>query len=103
MIRGEVRWCDLPGSGGRPVVILTRDTVIPLLDNVMVAVVTRTIRGIPSEVLVDTRDGMPYRGVVNLDNIHTVPKRRVRDVITTLSTAQLDEVCEALRFATACG
>lgn len=103
MIRGEVRWCDLPGYGSRPVVILTRDTVIPLLTDVMVAIVTTNIRGIPSEVVLDEADGVPKRSAVNLDNIHTVPKQQVREVVTRLSSARLDEVCEALRFATACG
>ena len=44
MIRGEVRWCDLPGSGDRPVVILTRDTVIRLAPEAAgTPVVERTI------------------------------------------------------------
>jgi mRNA interferase MazF len=85
------------------VLVLTRDTVLPLLSEVMVAIVTTNIRGIPSEVVVDEADGVPRRSAINLDNIHTVPKQRVRDIITRLSRARLDEVCEALRFATACG
>lgn len=102
MIRGEVWWGDVPGIGRRPLLVLTRDTAIPLLHDVVVATTTRTIRGIPSEVVLDERDGMPHRSVVNFDTLYTISKRLLVSRITTLSSARLDEACEALRYAFAC-
>jgi len=69
---------------------------------VVVALLTRTIRGIPSEVVLELDDGVPERSAISFDNIYTIPKRAGRIRITTLSPDRLDEVCEALRFAAGC-
>lgn len=102
MTRGEVWWADVPGVGRRPVLLLTRDEALPLLGRLCVALLTTTVRGLPSEVVVDEMDGLPQRSAVTLDNLHTVPKTVLRHRITALTRAHMDEVCEALRFATAC-
>lgn len=50
MRRGEVWWADLPEPvGSRPVVILTRDTVLHSVQSIVVGLVTRTVRGLPTE------------------------------------------------------
>jgi len=59
--------------GSRPVVILTRDAVLHSIDSVVVTLVTRTVRGLPTEVVLGRRQGLPARCVANLDNILTVP------------------------------
>jgi mRNA interferase MazF len=102
MTRGEVWWGDIPRMGRRPVLVLTRDTAIPLLTSVVVAIVTTQVRGIPTEVALDHRDGMPRASVVSFDNLITLSKRQFISRITELSNAKLEEVCEALRFAMAC-
>lgn len=102
MSRGEIWWSDLPGLGRRPVLILTRDPAIALLGQVVVAMLTTTVRGIPSEVVLEPSDGVPQRSVVSLDNIHTISKRRLIRRVTKLSARGLAEVCEALRYAVAC-
>jgi len=102
VIRGEVWWADVPGIGRRPVLLLTRDEAIPLLGRLSVALLTTTVRGLPSEVVVDESDGLPQRSAVTLDNLHTVPKGLLRQRITAVTRARMDEVCAALRFATAC-
>jgi mRNA interferase MazF len=76
--RNEIYWADLgPAGGRRPVCILTRDAVIQVLDRVTCAPITRTIRGIPSEVEVGPEHGLPEKAVINCDNIITVGKARL--------------------------
>lgn len=102
MTRGEIWWSDVPGLGRRPVLVLTRDAAIPVLGRVAVALLTTTVRGIPTEVELDGADGVPQRCAVSLDNVYTISKRRLTQRITRLSDPHLSEVCAALRFAVAC-
>jgi mRNA interferase MazF len=100
--RGEVRWLELPDEGRRPVCVLTRQEAIPVLHNVLVALVTRTIRNIPTEVRLREDDGMPAECVVSLDNLRTIPRARLSEPITTLSGVRMHELCRALTLATGC-
>lgn len=86
----------------RPVVVLTRQEVIPLLRTVMVAPVTSAIRGAPSEVVLGIDDGLKTDSAVNLDHVQTVDKRQLHRFVATLSTARMGEVCRALAIATGC-
>jgi mRNA interferase MazF len=73
--RSDIIWADLGAPSGRRLVcILTRDAAIPLLNKVTCALITRTIRGIPSEVEVGTEHGLPEVAVINCDNVITVAK-----------------------------
>lgn len=56
--RGEVWWGEEPQRGRRPYLVLTRNAVIGELSEVLVAVVTRTMRRIPTQVEIDKSDGM---------------------------------------------
>jgi mRNA interferase MazF len=98
--QGEIWWANLPEPlGWRPVLILTRTDVIPNLLWVTVAPVTRTIRGIPSEVELDLSDGVPHPCAVTLDNIATVEHDLLIQFITALSAQRMNEVWEALHSA----
>lgn len=100
MKRGEVRWYEFqPPDKRRPVLILTRNSVIPYLNEVTIAPVTSTIRGILSEVVLGPEDGMPRDCAINFDHIQTVPKRKIGRWITILSPEKLNEVAPALCFA----
>jgi mRNA interferase MazF len=100
MKRGEVWWVDLPAPAGRrPAVLLSRDSAYRVRAAITVAPVTRTIRNIPVEVILDRSDGMPARCVVNLDDITTLPKILIRQRITALSTEKIRQVDQAIRFA----
>ena len=100
MRRGEVRWYTFSQPDKkRPVVILTRDTVIDYLGEVTVAPVTSTVRDIPSEVLLLRADGMPRDCAINLDHIQTVAKGRIGALITTLSAEKMVMLRQALLFA----
>jgi mRNA interferase MazF len=72
--RGDIIWADLgPPAGRRPVCVLTRDAAIAVLTAITCAPITRTIRGIRSEVDVGPEQGLPVQSVVSCDNLITVP------------------------------
>lgn len=100
MRRGEVWWARLPQPiGRRPVLLLSRDAAYSVRTSVTVAIITRTIRNIPVEVLLGQEDGMPTDCVVNLDDILTLPKSRLTERITTLSPEKMTAVAKAIVFA----
>lgn len=100
MRRGEVWWAELPPPiGRRPVLLLSRDAAYSVRTSVTVAVITRTIRNIPVEVLLGQEDGMPIECVVNLDNILTMPKSRLTERITILSAEKMTAVVKTIVFA----
>jgi len=83
----------------RPVVILTRDSALEYLAEATVAPVTRTIRDIPTEVLLRSVDGLPEDCAVNLDRVQTVTKSKLGALITTLDRSKMESVRRALMFA----
>ncbi len=99
---GEVWWLEDEGIGRRPVLILTRSSAIDVLIRVVVAPITRTVRRIPSEVLLDEGDGMPERCAVTMDSLRTVSKGLLTRRITMLSHGKLFQLCEAMKFALDC-
>jgi mRNA interferase MazF len=98
--QGEVWWADLPEPAGRrPVVVLTRSDAIPVLANVTVAPLTRSIRGIPTEVELTEAHGVPTRSAVSLDNILTVPQSDLVSRIVVLDADTMNAVFEAIHRA----
>lgn len=98
MNRGDVWDADLAG-GRRPVVIVTRDVVIPLLTRVTVAPVTNTVRGIPSEVPLGPGEALERDCVANCDNLATIPKDSLRRRRGELGPESLQELSRALSVA----
>ena len=103
MKRGEVWWVDDPEAGRRPHLLLTRDAAIPVLASVLAVPATRTIRGIPTEVLLGPEDGMPVDCALSLDNLTVLPKAFFTERIAALGPHHLANVCRALAVATECG
>ncbi|MFH1329182.1 MAG: type II toxin-antitoxin system PemK/MazF family toxin [Actinomycetota bacterium] len=99
--RGEVWWVEMPGKR-RPVLVLTREAAVPVLRTLLVAPVTRRIRGLPTEVLLDHDDGMPTECAVTLDNVTLADKAYFAGLQARLSPARMAEVCRALRVAAGC-
>jgi len=100
MKRGEIRWYEFqPPNKRRPVLILTRDSVLPHLNEVTIAPITSTIRGIASELKLSTADGMPQDCAINFHHLQTVPKRQIGRLLTTLSEEKLRDAGPALCFA----
>ena len=104
MKRGEVRWYRFARPDKqRPVVVLSRDSIIPYLGEVTVAPVTTTVRNIPSEVFLSHAEGMPRECAVNCDHLQTISRGKLGALITTLSASTMNEVAAAIRFALALG
>ena len=101
--RGEVRLCRFaPPDKQRPVLVLTRDSAIRHLATVTIAPIASTIRGVPSEVILDIDDGMKSRCAVNLHNAVTVAQTRLGRRVGALSTQRMQQVCAALGFSLGC-
>ena len=100
MRRGEIWWADLPlPKGRRPVVLLSRDAAYRVRRSVTVAPLTRTIRNIPVEVLLDQGDGLASRCVANLDDITTISKSALKERISVLSAERMQQIDDSIRFA----
>lgn len=101
--RGELWWCEPPEIGRRPVVVLSRDAAIPRLRRALVAPCTTTIRGLPSEVMLEPADDpIGRRSAVNLDSVESVSIAVLVERLGTLSAARLREICSALEVAVDC-
>jgi mRNA interferase MazF len=102
MRRGEVWFAATPG-GDRPVLVLTRDPVADRIDAVVVAALTRTHRGLVSELQLTAQDdNVPTDCVVSFDNLHTLRKATFRRRIATLAPARMAQACRTLAAATGC-
>ena len=102
MRRGEIRWYTfrVPDKR-RPVLILTRDDVLDRLNEIIFAPVTRTIRGLSTEVILTAADGMPVNCALNLDHVSLAQRSRLGSVLCSLPEPRWDEVRRALLIA--CG
>jgi mRNA interferase MazF len=85
--------------GSRPVIILTRDAVLENIGSIVVALVTRTIRQLPTEVVRGRRQGLPVSCVANLDNILTVPRQRLTRLMGACDAAKIEELNQAIKIA----
>jgi mRNA interferase MazF len=100
MRRGEIRWYRFSSPDKkRPVLILTRNSLLEYLNEVTIAPITSTVRDIPSEVLLNRDDGMPRACVINLDHVQTVSKDKLGGLVTVLPAQRMQEVRSAVLFA----
>jgi mRNA interferase MazF len=97
-----VWWGELPQTGRRPFLVMTRDAAIPVLNTVIAAPVTRTVRGIPTEVRLDPADGMPEECAASFDNLRVVPKSHLVSRICALDVVRMAEACAAAGAALGC-
>lgn len=102
MKRGEIRWYTFPAPDKRrPVLVLTRDEVIDRLNEIIVVPVTRTIRGLTTEVVLTPDDGMPVTCALNFDHISIAQRNRITSLICHLPQGRWPDVQRALMIA--CG
>lgn len=101
-MRGDVWWGEVPDAKPRPYLVLTRDEAVPVLRRILVAPVTKTVRGIPTEVPLGPPEGLPAECVASLDNVVTLHKAMLVRRMGALSPERRGEPCEALRAATDC-
>ena len=100
--RGEVWWGEIEDIGRRPFLIMTRPSAIPVLNHLVVAPVTRTIRNIPTELRLGPDDGMPAECAASFDNLRVVPKALLVERICALGPDRRAQACAALRTALDC-
>jgi len=98
--RGDICWYTFktPDKKG-PVLIMTRESAIPVLNSVTIAPITSTIRSIPTELVLTEEDGLPTTCAANFDNLQTVPKSNIGDRITRLTARRMQEAAAAVSFA----
>ena len=100
MKRGEIRWYKFTRPDKkRPILILTRDSILEYLGEVTIAPITSTIRNIPSEVFLSKHDGMLRDCAVNCDHIQTVAKGKIGALISALSPEKMKKVRKAIAFS----
>jgi mRNA interferase MazF len=99
---GQIWWADLSGEKIRPVVVLTRRRVAGRLQRVVVAPVTSTVRGIPSEVALGRTEGVQSGSVANLDNLQLVEVDALLGRMGTVAAARWYEFCAAVAFSMSC-
>jgi mRNA interferase MazF len=101
--RGEIRLLDRPHPDKRrPVLVLSRPALIPLLHTVTVAAVTSALRGAPTEVEVGIDEGLKHTSCVNLCNLFTVRQAELGPYVGTVSREKMGEICQALAIACGC-
>jgi mRNA interferase MazF len=101
--RGEIWHYAFGGPDKRrPVLVISRQDVLGLLHTAMVAPITSTIRGAPSEVIVGATDGLKHESAVNLDHVQTVEQSRLVKRVGQVSAETMRDVCRALAIAVGC-
>ena len=102
MQRGEIWFAATPG-GDRPVLVLTQDPAAGRIGSIVVAALTRTVRGVVSELeLTTVDDGVPSNCVVNFDNIHTIPREACRRLVGQLGPPRMAMAGQRLRDSVGC-
>lgn len=95
-------WSEDPALGRRPVLVLSRDAVLPVLRRPLVAPLTTRVRHVPTEVALDVDDGLPRPCVVSLDNVQPLAVATLAERVTQLGAVRLAAVCKAMAVATEC-
>lgn len=102
MERGEIRWYRFAAPNKRrPVLLLSRSGVVDILNEIIVVPATRTIRGLATEVILSSDDGMPALSALNFDHVTLAGRDRLGPVIAELRLSRWPDVRRALLAA--CG
>lgn len=100
--QAELWLMETPNQRRRPVLIVSRDEVIPVLNNVVVAPVTSTIRNIPTCVPVGPEEGIDHDSVATFDNLAAVPKLVLTTRLGELGAGGRHQICKALDAVANC-
>ena len=93
-VQGDIWWAESEGRR-RPVLVVTRTEAIPVLNRIVVAPVTRTIREIPTEVRLNVDDGLPEPCVASFDNLQPIRKSFLTSRLGSIWHRRY-EICSAL-------
>jgi mRNA interferase MazF len=100
--RAEGWWGEIEDVGRRPFLVMTRSAAIPVLHNALAAPITRTVRGIPTEVHLGVDDGMPTDGAASFHNLRVIPKAYFVNRVRSLDSVRMIEARQALRAVVDC-
>ncbi len=100
-LQGEVWWAEAEDKR-RPVLIVTRDAAVPVLHRLVVAPVTRTVRGIPTEIALGDDEGLPVACAASFDNLQPVRRSLLTTRAGALGPIRRSEVCRALSALADC-
>jgi len=99
--RGEIWWGEAPDDKGRPFLVVSRDVANEVMQRVLVAPVTRRVRGLPSELALGAEEGLPVDSVASFDNVRPFPKAMLVRRLGALGP-RLHELCRAAQAALDC-
>lgn len=94
--QGDIWWAEIPESGRRPSLVVTRDAAIPVLRTLLVAPITRTVRDIPTEIALGPEDGLTEPCAASFDNLRLVPAWVLTEQVGHLAAPKVLEICRAL-------
>jgi mRNA interferase MazF len=100
--QGELWLLEAPNEKRRPVVVVSRNEVIPVVNNVVVAPVTSTIRSIPTCIPVGPDEGIDHESVATFDSMAAVPKGMLTIRLGSLGPSARHLICSALRALADC-
>jgi mRNA interferase MazF len=103
LTRGQIWLLDRPRPDKRrPVLVLSRPSLVHALHTVTVVAITTSLRGSPTEVQLGSDEGLKRVSCANLCNLFTIPQSDLLTFVGTVSDAKMREVCRALAIATGC-
>lgn len=91
--RGEVWWGETPDEEGRPFLVVSRDAANQVMQRVLVAPVTRRLRGVPSELGLGGDEGLPVESAASFDKLRPFPKALLVRRLGALGATRLHEIC----------
>ncbi|MEJ7891167.1 MAG: type II toxin-antitoxin system PemK/MazF family toxin [Solirubrobacteraceae bacterium] len=94
MSRGDVWWGEAPDEQGRPFLVVSRDAANEVMQRVLVAPITRRVRGVPSELALGSAEGLPVESVASFDNLRPFPRAMLVRRLGSLGSRQ-HEICRA--------
>jgi len=100
MKQGDVYWGQAADKR-RPLMVVSRSTAIPILNRLVVAPITTTIRGIPQEIAIPDSVGLRFDCVASMDNLFAIPKQMLGDRVGAIPDAR-HQICQALEAVADC-
>ncbi|MDY7106635.1 MAG: type II toxin-antitoxin system PemK/MazF family toxin [Actinomycetota bacterium] len=98
--QGEIWWAEAEGKR-RPALVVTRSEAIEVLQWIVVAPVTRTVRDIPTEVRLGQEHGLPAECAASFDNLQPIRRSFLTERIGALGPDR-GELCRALEALADC-
>jgi mRNA interferase MazF len=100
-LQGEIWWAETEERKRRPVVVVTRSHAIPVLTWIVVAPVTRSVRGVSTEIPLGENEGLAVSCAARFDNLQPMRKRFLTERVGELTNPS-QQICHALASLADC-